>query len=47
MHNYGRLRSSVNDVTSERHLDTLSGNVVFNGLAVTLEAGVNVRSASR
>jgi anaerobic selenocysteine-containing dehydrogenase len=27
---------SVNDVTSERHVDTLSGNAAFNGLPVTL-----------
>ena len=27
---------SVNDVTSDAHLDTLSGNAAFNGLAVTL-----------
>jgi hypothetical protein len=27
---------SVNDITSERHLDTLSGNAAFNGLPVTL-----------
>jgi anaerobic selenocysteine-containing dehydrogenase len=27
---------SVNDVTSELHLDTLSGTAAFNGLAVTL-----------
>jgi anaerobic selenocysteine-containing dehydrogenase len=29
--------ASVNDVTSNAHLDTLSGNAAFNGLAVTLE----------
>jgi anaerobic selenocysteine-containing dehydrogenase len=29
---------SVNDVTSDVHLDTLSGNAGFNGLAVTLKA---------
>jgi anaerobic selenocysteine-containing dehydrogenase len=28
---------SINDVTSELHLDTLSGNAAFNGLAVTLQ----------
>jgi anaerobic selenocysteine-containing dehydrogenase len=28
---------SVNDVTSDRHLDTLSGTAAFNGLAVTLQ----------
>ena len=28
--------ASANDVTSEMHLDTLSGNAAFNGLAVTL-----------
>ena len=28
---------SVNDVTSDLHLDTLSGNAAFNGLAVTLQ----------
>jgi anaerobic selenocysteine-containing dehydrogenase len=28
---------SVNDVTSDAHLDTLSGNAGFNGLAVTLQ----------
>ena len=28
--------ASVNDVTSERHLDTLSGNAGFNGLSVTV-----------
>jgi anaerobic selenocysteine-containing dehydrogenase len=27
---------SVNDITSETHLDTLSGNAAFNGLPVTL-----------
>jgi anaerobic selenocysteine-containing dehydrogenase len=27
---------SANDVTSERYLDTISGNAAFNGLAVTL-----------
>ena len=27
---------SANDVTSERHLDTLSGNAAFNGLPVTV-----------
>lgn len=30
---------SVNDVTSDEHLDTLSGNAAFNGLAVSLTAG--------
>ena len=29
--------ASVNDVTSDAHLDTLSGNAGFNGLAVTLQ----------
>jgi anaerobic selenocysteine-containing dehydrogenase len=28
--------ASINDVTSDAHLDTLSGNAGFNGLAVTL-----------
>ena len=28
--------ASANDLTSERHLDTLSGNAAFNGLPVTL-----------
>ena len=28
--------ASVNDVTSDTHLDTLSGNAAFNGLAVTV-----------
>jgi anaerobic selenocysteine-containing dehydrogenase len=28
---------SVNNVTSEQFLDTLSGNAAFNGLRVTLE----------
>jgi anaerobic selenocysteine-containing dehydrogenase len=28
---------SVNDITSEHHLDTLSGNAAFNGLPVTLD----------
>ena len=28
--------ASANDVTSERHLDTLSGNAAFNGLPVTV-----------
>ena len=28
--------ASANDVTSERHLDTLSGNAGFNGLPVTV-----------
>ena len=27
---------SANDVTSDRHLDTLSGNAAFNGLSVTV-----------
>jgi anaerobic selenocysteine-containing dehydrogenase len=27
---------SVNDITNDRHLDTLSGNAAFNGLSVTL-----------
>jgi anaerobic selenocysteine-containing dehydrogenase len=27
---------SANDVTSDQHLDTISGNAAFNGLAVTL-----------
>jgi len=35
---------SVNDVTSEWNLDTLSGNAGFNGLAVTVERSVGVRS---
>ena len=30
--------ASANDVTSERRLDTLSGNAAFNGLPVTLSA---------
>jgi anaerobic selenocysteine-containing dehydrogenase len=29
--------ASMNDVTSDAHLDTLSGNAAFNGLAVTLQ----------
>jgi anaerobic selenocysteine-containing dehydrogenase len=29
--------ASINDVTSDAHLDTLSGNAAFNGLAVTLQ----------
>ena len=29
--------TSMNDVTSDVHLDTLSGNAGFNGLAVTLQ----------
>ena len=29
--------ASVNDVTSERFLDTLSGNAAFNGVPVTLQ----------
>ena len=29
--------ASANDVTSEHHLDTLTGNAAFNGLPVTLE----------
>ena len=28
--------ASANDVTSDRHLDTLSGNAAFNGLSVTV-----------
>ena len=28
---------SINDVTSDRHLDTLSGTAAFNGLVVTLQ----------
>ena len=31
-----RAGVSANDVTSERHLDTLSGNAAFNGLPVTV-----------
>lgn len=31
-----RAGASINDVTSDHHLDTLSGNAGFNGLAVTL-----------
>lgn len=31
-----RPGASMNDVTSDVHLDTLSGNAGFNGLAVTL-----------
>ena len=30
--------SSINDVTDERRLDTLSGNAAFNGLDVTVQA---------
>jgi anaerobic selenocysteine-containing dehydrogenase len=30
--------ASVNDVTSDLHLDTLSGNAAFNGLTVTLSS---------
>ena len=30
--------ASVNDVTDDRHLDTLSGNAAFNGLEVTVQA---------
>ena len=30
--------ASINDVTDERHLDTLSGTAAFNGLAVTVRA---------
>ena len=33
--------ASVNDVTSDAHLDTLSGNAGFNGLAVTLQRAGN------
>jgi anaerobic selenocysteine-containing dehydrogenase len=33
----GHAGASVNDVTSDLHLDTLSGNAAFNGLAVTLQ----------
>jgi anaerobic selenocysteine-containing dehydrogenase len=29
--------ASVNDVTSDRHLDTLSGNAAFNGMTVTVQ----------
>ena len=29
--------ASANDVTSERHLDTLSGNAAFNGVPVTVQ----------
>ena len=39
---------SVNDVTSDRHLDSLSGNAAFNGLTVTLRrraAGTAARGA--
>jgi hypothetical protein len=28
--------ASINDVTSENHLDTLSGNAAFNGIVVRL-----------
>jgi hypothetical protein len=28
--------ASVNDVTSDSHLDTLSGTAAFNGIPVTL-----------
>ncbi len=35
----GRPGASANDVTSERHLDTLSGNAAFNGLPVTVRRG--------
>ncbi len=31
-----RAGASANDVTSERHLDTLSGNAAFNGVPVTV-----------
>ena len=34
---------SVNDVTSDMHLDTLSGTAAFNGLAVTLQRTTTVR----
>ena len=33
--------ASVNDVTSERYLDTLSGNAAFNGVAVTVRRCTN------
>jgi hypothetical protein len=29
--------ASMNDVTSESHLDTLSGNAAFNGVVVRLQ----------
>ena len=41
--------ASANDVTSDRHLDTLSGNAAFNGLPVTVRrrAGAAPASARR
>ena len=33
---FTQVGASMNDVTSDVHLDTLSGNAGFNGLAVTL-----------
>jgi hypothetical protein len=33
---------SVNDVTSDTHLDTLTGTAAFNGLAVTLQRATTV-----
>ncbi len=35
--------ASVNDVTDDRHLDTLSGNAAFNGLEVTVQALTRAR----
>jgi hypothetical protein len=34
---HGWGRTSANDVTSEYHLDALSGNAAFNGLPVIVE----------
>jgi anaerobic selenocysteine-containing dehydrogenase len=39
--------SSMNDVTSDVHLDTLSGNAGFNGLAVTLQRADTQATSSR
>jgi anaerobic selenocysteine-containing dehydrogenase len=39
--------ASINDVTSEMHLDTMSGNAAFNGLAVHLHPVVSADSRRR
>ena len=38
--------ASANDVTSERHLDTLSGNAAFNGVPVTVRRRVEISSGT-
>ena len=38
--------ASINDVTDERHLDTLSGTAAFNGLAVTVRGLMRAQDTS-